>query len=964
MPANSHGYGKQSKTSNMTPEEKAREQIDAQLVASGWAIQTKEKINLTAARGVAICELSFKTGEPDYTLFVESKAIGTTEAKPEGDTLTGVEEQSTKYVSGVPFGLPAWKTPLPFCYESTGTETFFTNRLDPDPRSRRVFTFHRPETLLAWAQQEKQLAQRLRELPPLAAGSLWLAQIESITGLDKSFAAGLLRALIQMATGSGKTYTAVNFTYRLVKYAGARRVLFLVDRGNLGRQTLKEFQQFVSPVNNYKVTEEYIVQHLNSNTLDKSARVVIGTIQRIYSMLKGEQEPAPDLDDLPIEAAETLFKKPVPVEYNPAFPIEEFDFIITDECHRLIYNLWRQVLEYFDASLIGLTATPSKQTFGFFQQNLVMEYNHEKAVADGVNVGCDIYRINTAITQGGSQVDAGFFVDKRDRQTRKVRWEQLDEPLAYDAADLDRAVVAPDQIRTVLTTFRDRLFTEIFPGRTDVPKTLIFAKDDNHADDIVRICREVFGKGNDFCQKITYRTGFVRIVEKKQQADGKEVEEITWKRTSSLSPEEILSAFRNSYFPRIAVTVDMIATGTDIKPLEIVFFMRSVASKNFFEQMKGRCVRVVSDTEMEQVNPGIKRKTRYVIVDAVGVCERVQTESRPLEKKPTVSFEKLLDAAALGTTEVAAVESLAGRLIRLERRFDAEVAAEVVQTAKGQTLAQVSKGMLNAIDPDEILAQAKQGKGAYAEQTEKEIREIREIRVKQSLAPLATNPDLRNLLKKIAKAADQTIDIISRDTLIYAGPAQKTAQNSAKLATSFREYIEQHQAEITALQILYSRPFKQRLTEPMLKELEKKLRDNHAAWTEDRLWDAFAVTAPGKVKGRSQAGRFADLVALVRFALEQQPVLAPFADSVSERFNEWLMDKAKADSEAGFQPFTPEQLAWLNLIRDHIATSLSIEPDDFDLAPFNQRGGLGKAHQLFGDRLAPLLDELNSVLAA
>ena len=412
----------------MTPEEKARQLIDAQLAASGWVVQTKDHINLSAARGVAVCELSFATGEPDYTLFVDGKALGTTEAKPEGATLTGVEEQSTKYVVGVPASLPAWRKPLPFCYESTGEETFFTNRLDPEPRSRRVFSFHRPETLLAWVQHVAQggspLAQRLREMPPLAVGMLWLAQIEAITGLEKSLAAGLLRALIQMATGSGKTFTAVNFIYRLVKYAGARRVLFLVDRGNLGRQTLKEFQQFVSPVNNYKFTEEYIVQHLTSNTLDPHARVVIATIQRVYSMLKGEQEPAPDLDDLPIEAAETLFKKPVPVEYNPNFPIEEFDFIITDECHRSIYNLWRQVLEYFDASLIGLTATPSKQTFGFFQQNLVMEYNHEKAVADGVNVGCDIYRINTSITQAGSKVEAGFFVDKRDRQTRKVRWEQ------------------------------------------------------------------------------------------------------------------------------------------------------------------------------------------------------------------------------------------------------------------------------------------------------------------------------------------------------------------------------------------------------------------------------------------------------------------------------------------------------------------------------------------------------------
>jgi len=640
-----------------SPEQRARKKIDAMLAASGWTVQTKDQINLCVSLGVAIAELTFKTGEPDYTLFVDSRAIGTVEAKPAGDTLTGVEEQSAKYVSGVPFGLPAWKSPLPFSYESTGAETFFTNRLDPDPCSRRVLSFHRPGTLLAWVQQEKQLAQRLREFPALAVGTLWPAQIQAINSLENSFAAGRPRALIQMATGSGKTYTAVNFIYRLVKYAGAKRVLFLVDRGNLGRQTLKEFQQFVSPVNNYKFTEEYIVQHLSSNSLDKSARVVIGTIQRIYSMLKGEKEPAPDLDDLPIESAGTLFKQPVPVEYNPDFPIEEFDFIITDECHRSIYNLWRQMLEYFDASLIGLTATPSKQTFGFFQQNLVMEYNHEKAVADGVNVGCDIYRINTAITHGGSKVEAGFFVDKRDRQTRKVRWEQLDEVLAYDAADLDRDVVAPDQIRTVLATFRDKVFTEMFPGRTDLPKTLIFAKDDTHADDIVRICREVFGKGNDFCQKITYRTGFVRIVEKKQQADSQEVEEIVWKRASSLSPEEILSAFRNSYFPRIAVTVDMIATGTDIKPLEIVFFMRSVASKNFFEQMKGRGVRVVSETEMEQVNPGIKRKTHYIIVDAVGVCESCKTESRPLEKKPTVRFARLLDAAALGTSEVTVVES-------------------------------------------------------------------------------------------------------------------------------------------------------------------------------------------------------------------------------------------------------------------------------------------------------------------
>ena len=918
-----------------TPEDIARQNIDALLGRCGWAVQDKASVNLSASRGVAVSELSFKTGEPDYTLFVDGKALGTVEAKPEGHSLTGVEQQSAKYVTGVPFGLPHWASPLPFSFESTGAETRFTSRLDPEPRSRGVFAFHRPETLLDLLKKEKPLARRLREMPPLVTAHLWPAQIEAIVNLEKSFAAGRPRALIQMATGSGKTFTAVNFIYRLVKYAGARRVLFLVDRGNLGEQTLKEFQQFVSPVNQYKFTEEYIVQHLTGNTLDTSARVVIGTIQRLYSMLKGEQAPAPDLDDLPIEAAETLYKEPVPVEYNPDLPIESFDFIVTDECHRSIYNLWRQVLEYFDASLIGLTATPSKQTFGFFRQNLVMEYGHEKAVADGVNVGCDIFRIRTRISEKGSKVEAGYYVDRRNRQTRKIRWEQLDEPLAYDA---DRAGQrgrrpGPDPHRPHAPSATGSSPTSS-PAAPDVPKTLIFAKDDSHADDIVRICREVFGKGNDFCKKITYKT-------------------------TGESPKSLLQKFRNSYFPRIAVTVDMIATGTDIKPLEIVFFMRSVRSRNFFDQMKGRGVRVISETEMEQVNPGVKRKTRFVVVDAVGVCERVKTDTRPLERKPAVSFEKLLDAVGLGTTEAAALESLAGRLIRLERRLDDEIKAEVVKTAKGLTLSKIARELLDAVDPDRIEAAARAALSSGADPSVRDLKTAAESLARKAATSLAANPDLRNLLKKIQKAAEQTIDVISRDALLYAGPAQQTTQSAAQTVTSFREFIQKHQAEIAALQILYSRPYRLRLTEPMLKELEKKLRDENAAWNEEALWRAFAAAQPGKVKGRSVADRFADLVPLVRFALEQQPVLEPFAESVHRRFDDWLAQKAAAGAS-----FTPDQRAWLELIRDHIATSLSIEPGDFDYAPFNQRGGLGRAHQLFGEQLPKLLDELNEVLAA
>lgn len=646
-----------------TPEEEAREQIDRMLGEAGWTVQDLAQANIAAAKGVAIREFPLKGGygHADYLLYVESEAVGAIEAKKRGTTLTGVEVQTAKYSEGLPENFPAHIRPLPFCYQSTGTETRFTNGLDPEPRSRPVFSFHHPDTLATWIQDLAALGPlpghvgealiykgrstfrgRVRRMPPLMTDGLWPAQIRAIQNLERSLAEERPRALIQMATGSGKTFTAVTAIYRLIKFAGARRVLFLVDRDNLGKQAEKEFQQYRPPDDPRKFTELYNVQRLQSNTLDPVAKVCITTIQRLYSMLKGESDLDPTLEEgSQFDTAAPFFKEPVPVAYNSAIPIETFDIIITDECHRSIYNLWRQVLEYFDGFLIGLTATPSKQTLGFFNQNLVMEYHYEEAIADRVNVGFDVYRIRTKITESGSTVEAGLYVDKRDRETRAMRWEKLDEDLTYDAGRLDTDVVAKDQIRTVIRTFKEKLFAEIFPDRTDVPKTLIYAKDDSHADDIVQIVREEFGKGNEFAQKITYRTGTAMVVTKRIGPDGNEIEEVTYKSTG-VKAEDLLSSFRNSYYPRIAVTVDMIATGTDIKPLEIVMFMRAVRSRTFFEQMKGRGVRVINATDFQAVTPDAEQKTHFVIVDCVGVCEQDLADIRPLERQPSVSFEKLL----------------------------------------------------------------------------------------------------------------------------------------------------------------------------------------------------------------------------------------------------------------------------------------------------------------------------------
>jgi type I restriction enzyme R subunit len=928
----------------LTPEEKAREQIDGMLVASGWAVQDYKAFDPSAARGIALREVPLKSGRCDYLLLVDRKALGVVEAKKTGTTLSTAAEQSGHYGESLPDFIRALAPGrLPFLYESTGIETFFRDERDPAPRSRRAFTFHRPETLAAWAARPERLRRRLAQVPaahPLTKSGMRDCQFEANTKLEQSFAADQLRSLIQMATGAGKTYTACAFTYRLIKYAGAHRVLFLVDRANLGRQAKGEFEQFVTPDTGRKFTELYNVQHLQSNKLDHVARVAICTIQRLYSMLRGE-EMDEDLDEksgFELAAADDRERE---VKYNPAVPIETFDFIITDECHRSIYNLWRQVLEYFDAHLIGLTATPSKQTIGFFNQNLVMEYGHDRAVADGVNVGYEVYRIRTQVSEQGGTVEKGFYVDKRHKQTRARRWEQLDEDLTYGSKDLDRSVVVPSQIRTVLEAFKEALHTELFPRRTLVPKTLIFCKDDSHAEDVVTLVREVFGRGNDFAKKITYHS--------RHPVTGKPA-----------NTESLIQEFRTSPQLRIAVTVDMIATGTDIKPLECLLFLRDIRSRVYFEQMKGRGTRVLTPTDLQAVSgEDARAKTHFVIVDAVGVCESDKTDSRPLEKKPSVAFDKLLLGVALGKRDEDTLTTLAGRLARLDREITPSQRQQISSLAGKKTLAELSRTLLDACDP-EVIAEKAEGKpGASPDEVRPEkLDAARQDLVDAACAPFDL-PALREALAKAKQEAEQSIDTVTADTVISQGFDTAAKQRAASLVRSFREYIEQHKAEITALQILYSRPHKQRLSEAMLKELERKLQESHAAWTEDRLWDACAVARPGKVKGRSQAGRFADLVAPVRFALEQQPVLRPFADSVSERFNEWLMDKAKAGTV-----FTPEQLAWLSLIRDHIATSLSIEAEDFDYSPFSQRGGLGKAHELFGEQLPGLIEELNGVLVA
>jgi len=950
--------------SKNAPEAKAREKIDALLAEAGWLVQDRDDMNLTAGDGIAVREFKLEKGHGyvDYLLFVDGDAVGVVEAKPAGYSLTSVEFQAKKYVEGLPKSLQAPRKPLPFAYISTGDETVFINTLDPQPRSRLLFSFHRPETLREWLTSDtldawlKQsggfytaaddtkpstLRARLRAMPPVDLPGMWPNKVQAIASLEKSLFDDRPRALIQMATGTGKTLLAVTEIYRLIKFAGARRVLFLVDRANLGEQAEKEFQGFRTPDDNRKFTELYNVQRLSSNTIGSSSKVVISTIQRLYSILKGEVELEPEAEEhTAMDGGDEVGgpKEPLPVVYNKGIPPEFFDVIFVDECHRSIYSLWRQVLEYFDAYLLGLTATPAKHTYGFFNQNVVMEYPHERAVADGVNCDYEVYRIRTSITAAGSTIEAGpgTMVGYRDRQTRKMRWEAPDEDVRYSADDLDRNVVAIDQIRLIVQTFRDKVLKETFPDRTEVPKTLIFAKDDSHAEDIVRIVREEFGRGNDFCQKITYKV-------------------------TGAKPADLIQSFRNSYDPRIVVTVDLIATGTDIKPVEIVMFMRSVQSRVLFEQMKGRGVRVINQDELRAVTRDAKAKTHFLIVDCVGVTEKTLSDTKPLDKNPSLSLKALLDHVAAGGTKDDYLSSLASRLARIDKQCGPDDKKLITDTSGGVSLGSISGALVATLDPDaqDTAARRMFHLSEQETPTDEQLAKAAAPLKKAAIQVLMATPPLRKLILDLRQKFEQIIDTDSKDKVLEAGPAPEVRERAKSLVQSFEQYLAEHKDEIDALQFFYSVPHKKRLRFKDIDALAKAISLPPRSWTTEKLWRAYETLEKSKVRGASGERLLTDIVSLVRFALQQDGELVPYPDRVGERYQHWLAQQLNRG-----RTFSEEQLQWLGMMRDHIATSLEIDMDAFDYTPFTNRGGLARASKVFGKDLKGIVQELNEVLAA
>lgn len=915
----------------MSPEEKARLAIDKKLKDAGWVIQDLREINLSASLGVAVREYPTDSGEVDYALFIAGEPCGVIEAKKdvEGGRLEVHEAQSNRYATSR-FKYIKRDIDIRFEYEATGKLIHFTDRKDRDYRAREVFNFFRPETLQTLLRRKNTVRNNFKSMPILNTEGFRDCQVVAIKNLDVSLGNNRPKALIQMATGAGKTFTAITGAYRMLKYGKINRVLFLVDTKSLGEQAEDEFRAYIPNDDHRPFAQIYGVHRLKHSSMPKDCQVYISTIQRMYSMLKGE-DPGDDIDEV---SCERLKNRKLEVVYNKQYPPEYFDCIIVDECHRSIYNIWSQVLEYFDAYIIGLTATPDVRTIAFFNQNLISEYTREQAIIDGVNVGEDTFIIKTKVGIEGGHLEAKQLVERRNRLTREQRYEELPEDVDYQSKELDRSVVNPSQIRMVIRCLKDSMFTTLFPKRKEVPKTIIFAKTDSHASDIVKIVREEFGKGNEFCRQVTY---------------------------SVKDSSELIKSFRNDYNPRIAVTVDMIATGTDIKFVECLVFMRDVRSKTYFEQMKGRGTRILSLSELQKVSPSAtENKDHFVIVDAVGVTASKKVETRSLERKPSIPLKDLLMQIALGDRDEDTLTSVSNRLIRLSAQLNQQEKREFVEQV-GIAPNKIAENLLNAFDEDNITQQAGISRPDGADFTDEQYQTFNATQqelIEQAVKPLMEQ-EARNYIEVVRAKHDQIIDKLNIDEVTFAGFDYEDKEVAEKTIQKFRDFITEHKDEIIVLNIIYNQHYKERpMTIKTLDELYKQLKQQ--GLTVERLWDCYQTKCPEKVK-RGTVARLADLVSMIRFEMGYGDKLEPFADRVNYNFMKWSLNFNAIHAPT---IITEEQMSWLRMIRDYIIVSLSIEKEDLDMNPFVDKGGLGKFYELFGDEYENILDDLNDKLVA
>lgn len=834
----------------MTPEEKARVKIDRLFAEAGWTVVNRDEYEPTM-NAVAVREALLKGNlEADYFLMINGKACGVLEAKREEIDVASnmVSEQVATYAKMVPDYYQAWQNPLPLLYKSNAKVVDFQDYRKSNVEWEEINRIHTPKEIVDMLGIDDPFAG----LPILKSKGLRACQFEAITELEKSFRTGQNRALMVLATGAGKTYTACLAAYRMLAYTPMRRILFLVDRNNLGKQAEGEFGTFRLTENGEAFNTIYTVNRLKSSTIPKDSNVVISTIQRLFSLLKGEEIVDNDDDDADDATGE------VTLPDNPKLPHDYFDMIVIDECHRSIYGNWRKVLEYFDtARLIGLTATPIPETMAFFNNNRIVNYTLEKSIVDGVNVDNRVYRIKTEATENGGAIMQGEHVKVESRYTGKTEEVSSKETKNYSKTELNRSIVNPSQIKLILTTYRDAVYTEMFndpqrePQFEYLPKTLIFALNEAHATNIVKIAKEVFGEVcpnadmDRYVQKITYSSG---------------------------DSNELIRQFRNDRDFRIAVTCTLVATGTDVKPLEVVMFMRDVESEPLYIQMKGRGVRIIGDEQLRNVTPNALSKDCFFLVDAVGVTEHTmsipeQGEGPDVE---AITLKVLLERIAHGNLPDMYIKRLASTLSRLHNKADGEQRAEFERLAHNSMDA-IATRIYDALESGELPPF-------------NDINEPNNER-KGLVAPVANHAKVRKYILILAAGFVSTL-MPGEDTLISKGFSVEEAKDTT---SAFEQYCHDHQDEIEALRILYNQNGDP-ITYAMLKDLENKLKMENNKFSAKQLWNSYAIVCPDHVRRatkKEESDALTNIIQLVRYAFRQIERLDCVCTTARQYFNLW-----------------------------------------------------------------------------
>ncbi len=855
----------------MKPEEKARVKIDQMFEDAGWKVVDRDFYSPTITAAAIREGLLEGNCEADYFLFINGKAVGVLEAKREEVDVASdiVCEQTIKYTRYVPECYQAYLRPLPFIYQSNGVTTLFRDCRIEDSDYEDMNRIHTPKEMVKMLG----IGDPYAGLPTLQNKGLRDCQYEAISELENSFRAGQNRALLVLATGAGKTYTACMAAYRFLAYTPMKRILFLVDRNNLGKQAEGEFGMFRLTENGDPFNTIYTVNRLKSSKVPSDSNVVISTIQRLFSLLTGQEIVDNDDDDEDNATGE------VQLTGNLQLPPDFFDLIIIDECHRSIYGNWRKVLEYFSsAKMIGLTATPVPETLAFFNNNRVANYTLERSIVDGVNVDCRVYRIKTEVTENGGAILKGQKLKRVTKYTGDVENIKNEETRSYTKEELNRSVINPAQIKLVLETYRDAVYTEMFtdpqrePNMDYLPKTLIFALNEVHATNIVKIAKEVFGRTDDkFVQKITYSSG---------------------------DSNELIRRFRNDKEFRIAVTCTLVATGTDVKPLEVLIFMRDVASEPLYIQMKGRGVRTIGDDQLRNVTPNAFSKDCFFLVDAVGVTESHKTVpgGGTGPQGPTITLRRLLELLTHGNVSDEYMLLLASKLPRIDRKCN-DSQREHFQELAHASMREISSNIYEAFEKNLLPPY-------------EDINEPNNER-KGLVAPLTHHPEARHYLLILAAGFMETLQP-GEDTLISKGFSQEEA---SEVTSAFEKYCDEHQDEIEALRMIYNNDGEP-LTYVILKDLENKLKIANNKFQSSRIWNSYAIVSPQSVKKhttKEEKEALTNIIQLVRFANHQIEKLESLYPQAQQRFNLWYGQMQRTVTES--------QIAIIRQIVDYIASN-------------------------------------------